>query len=106
MMPLTGMNVTPYRYPNMASIHRDGNKPNWFCCFYDPEGFRWKRSTGMENSKIARTIWVTVERAAVLTRQGKLSNEKAFKLVRETCAAIAETHGKLAADRADPSLRP
>ena len=106
MTRLTRIDVTPYRYPVMASIHRDGNKPNWFCCFYDPEGFRRKRSTGTENAKIARTICVNVERAAALTRQGKLSNEKALKLVRETCAAIAETHGKLAADRAECVLKP
>src|ERR1019366_4923969 len=79
----------------MASIHKQPGRPNWFCAFYDPEGFRRFRSTGTENAKIARTICVNVERAAALTRQGKLSNEKALKLIRETCDAIAETHGKL-----------
>ena len=90
----------------MASIHKEGDKPNWFCHYYDPEGYRRKRSTGTENAKIARTICVNVERAAVLTRQGTLSNEKALKLVRETCDAIAETHGKLAANRAETVLKP
>jgi len=90
----------------MASIHKEGDKPNWFCHYYDPEGYRRKRSTGTENAKIARTICVNVERAAALTRQGKLSNEKALKLVRETCDAIAETHGKLAANRAETVLKP
>ncbi len=91
---------------NMSSIHKQPGRPNWFCAFYDPEGFRRFRSTGTENAKIARTICVNIERAAALTRQGKLSNEKALKLVRETCAAIAETHGKLAADRAESVLKP
>ena len=90
----------------MASIHKQTGRPNWFCAFYDPEGFRRFRSTGTENAKIARTICVNVERAAALTRQGKLSNEKALKLVRETCDAIAETHGKLAANRAETVLKP
>src|SRR5208282_5136369 len=90
----------------MASIHKENNKPNWFCHYYDPEGFRRKRSTGTGNAKIARTICVNIEHAATLTRQGKLSNEKALKLVRETCAAIAETHGKLAAARAESVLKP
>jgi integrase len=90
----------------MASIHKENNKPNWFCHYYDPEGYRRKRSTGTENAKIARTICVNVERAAALTRQGKLSNEKALKLVRETCEAIAETHGKLAGTRAEAVLKP
>jgi hypothetical protein len=89
----------------MASIHKQTGRPNWFCAFYDPEGFRRFRSTGTENSKIARTICVNVERAAALTRQGKLSNEKALKLVRETCDSIAETHGKLAANRAEAVLK-
>lgn len=84
----------------MASIHRDGGKPNWFCCFYDPEGFRRKRTTGTSNAKIAKTICVNIERAAQLTRSNRLSNEKAMKLIRETCASIEETHGKLAADEA------
>ena len=90
----------------MASIHKQTGRPNWFCAFYDPEGFRRFRSTGTENAKIARTICVNVERAAALTRQGKLSNEKGLKLVRETCDAIAETHGKLAANRAEAVLKP
>jgi integrase len=89
----------------MASIHRQLGKPNWFCAFYDPEGFRRFRSTGTENPKVARTICVNIERASTLTRQGKLSNEKALKLIRETCNAIAETHGKLAGDRAHEILK-
>lgn len=105
MIVLTDMDVTPYSYPTMSSIHRDGNKPNWFCMFYDPEGFRRKRSTGTDNAKIARTICVNVERAAILARENKLSNEKGLKLIRDTCAAIQETHGKLAADRAHDVLK-
>lgn len=90
----------------MASIHREENKPNWFCHYYDPEGYRRKRSTGTSNEKIANTICLNVERAADLTRAGKLTNEKALKLVRETCVAIGETHGKLAASRAESILKP
>ena len=89
----------------MSSIHRDGNKPNWFCCFYDPEGFRRKRSTGTENAAIAKTICGAVQRAAILTRDAKLSNEKGLKLIRDTCTAIEETHGKLAANRAHDVLK-
>lgn len=90
----------------MASIHKQPGRPNWFCAFYDPEGFRRFRSTGTGNPKIARQICANVEHAATLTRQGKLSNEKALKLVRESCEAIAETHGKLAATRAEAVLKP
>ncbi|MEI8290379.1 MAG: tyrosine-type recombinase/integrase [Verrucomicrobiota bacterium] len=89
----------------MASIHREENKPNWFCHYYDPEGYRRKRSTGTTNEKIANTICLNVERAADLTRDGRLTNEKGLKLVRETCTAIGETHGKLAATRAESVLK-
>ena len=88
----------------MASIHRDGDKPNWFCHFYDPEGFRRNRSAGTKDARIAKTICLNIERGASLARDGKLSNERAMKLIRETCSAISETHGKLAADQAQTVL--
>jgi integrase len=89
----------------MASIHRDGTKPYWFCCFYDPEGFRRKRSTGTDSARIARTISAAVERASILARDNKLSNEKGLRLIRDTCTAIEESHGKLAANRAHDVLK-
>jgi integrase len=89
----------------MSSIHKQAGRPNWFCAFYDPEGFRRFCSTGTDNAKIARTICVNIERAATLARQGKLSNEKGLKLIRETRTSIEETHGKLVADRAQEVLK-
>lgn len=89
----------------MSSIHRDRNKPNWFCQYYDPEGFRRNRSTGTENAKVAKAICATVDRAASLARDNKLSNEKGLKLIRDTCTAIEETHGKLEANRAHDILK-
>lgn len=89
----------------MASIHKLPGKPNWCCAFYDPEGFRRLRSTGTENPRIAKTLCVNIERASILARQGKLSNEKGLKLVRETGAAIEETHGRLAANLAAEILK-
>lgn len=105
MTYLTRADVMPYRYAEMASIHKQGEKPNWFCAFYDPEGFRRFRSTGTTNPRIAKTICVNIERAASLARAGRLSNEKALKLIRETCAAIEETHGPLAASQAHDVLK-
>lgn len=89
----------------MASIHKVKGKPNWFCAFYNPEGFRRFKTTGTTNAKIARTICVNIERASVLARENKLSNEKGLKLIRDTCAAIEETHGRLAANRAHDILK-
>jgi integrase len=48
---------------------------------------------------------MNIERASILARQDKLSNEKGLKLIRETCAAIEETHGRLAANRAHDVLK-
>jgi integrase len=89
----------------MSSIHKVNGKPNWFCAFYNPEGFRRFRTTGTENATIARTICVNIERASKLAQDNKLSNEKGLKLIRDTCSAIEETHGKLAANRAHDILK-
>jgi integrase len=89
----------------MSSVHQSDGKPNWFCHFYDPEGFRRKRSTGTNQRRIAGTICIAIERAARLAGEGKLSNEKALKLLRETCTAIEEAHGKMPAQRAHDVLK-
>ena len=88
----------------MSSVHRDRDRKCWFCHFYDPEGFRRNRTTGTNNVRVASTICSTIERGAKLARTGKLSNEKALKLIRETRAAIEETHGKIPADEAERVL--
>lgn len=89
----------PHRYA-VSSVHKQDGKPNWFCAFYDPEGFRRFRSTGTDNVRVAKTVCGVLERAAMLASKGKLSNEKALKLIRETRAAVEETHGKIVADAA------
>lgn len=89
----------------MASIHQEPNKPCWFAHFYDPEGYRRKRSTGTENKRIATTICTAMQRAAALAGDAKLSNERALKLIRETRAQIEETHGTLPANRAHDVLK-
>jgi integrase/recombinase XerD len=88
----------------MASVHRNRG-PHYFCAFYDPEGFRRLKTTGTPNKQIAKTICVNIEHAATLARHGKLSNEKALKLIRDTCNQIAEGHGKLAGDQAHNVLK-
>jgi hypothetical protein len=105
MIGLTDIDVIPYRYTTMSSIHKVKGKPNWFCAFYNPEGFRRFKTTGTDNAKIARTICVNIERASKLASDNKLSNEKGLKLIRDTCTAIEETHGKLAANRAHDILK-
>lgn len=94
-----------HRYA-MSSVHKQPGRPNWFCAFYDAEGFRKFKTTGTDNVRVAKSICLTLERAATLAKQGKLTNEKALKLIRETCAAIEETHGKIVADRAGAVMKP
>ncbi len=94
-----------YRYANMASIHKQEDKPNWFCAFYDPEGFRRFKSTGTEDRRAAQKICTEIDRASELARRGKLSNEKALRIIRETAASITETGGKLAGDQAQKVLQ-
>ena len=89
----------------MSSIHKVPGKPNWFCAFYNPEGFRRFRTTGTENVRIAKTVCLNIERASELAVNGKLSNEKGLKLIRDACASIQESHGKIAADRAHKILK-
>ncbi|HEY3853367.1 MAG TPA: tyrosine-type recombinase/integrase [Verrucomicrobiae bacterium] len=84
----------------MSSVHKQEGKPNWFCAFYDPEGYRRFRSTGTEDRRIAVSVSTTIQRLSGLAKQGKLSNEKALKIVREKAAEIEETHGKLPAQSA------
>lgn len=90
----------------MASIHKQPNRACYYCAFYDPEGSRRFRSTGLEDKQVAKTVCTAIDRAAKLGRLGKLSNEKALKVVRETRNSIEDTHGKILADRAENAMRP
>ncbi|MCD6052752.1 MAG: integrase family protein [Verrucomicrobia bacterium] len=90
----------------MASIHKQPNRACYYCAFYDPEGTRRFRSTGLEDKQVAKTVCAALERAAKLGRLGKLSNEKALKVVRDTRNTIEDTHGKILADRAEKAIRP
>jgi integrase len=89
----------------MSSVHKQEGKPNWFCAFYDPEGFRRFKSTGTDNRRIAETVCSTIERAARLANQGKLSNEKALRLCRDAKQSIEETHGAIVANRAHETIK-
>ena len=107
MILLTRAHVMRYRYATFYGKHpQEKGKPNWFCATTTPKASAASVAPARRTPKSPARSALTVERAAALTRQGKLSNEKALKLVRETCDAIAETHGKLAANRAEAVLKP
>ena len=89
----------------MSSVHKQDGKPNWFCAFYDPEGYRRFRSTGAEDRRIANSVCSTIQRLSSLAKQGKLSNEKALKIVREKAGEIEENHGRLPAQTAEKIMQ-
>lgn len=88
----------------MSSVHKQPGRRYWFCAYYDPDGFRRFRSTGLENQRAASVVCTAIERGSKLARTGKLSPEKAHKIVRETVDTIAEAHGKTVAERGRPAV--
>lgn len=94
----------PHRYA-MSSIHKQDGKPNFFCAFFDPEGFRRFRTTGTKDRHIAASVCSVIERMAGLAKDGKLSNEKALKIIREKAAEIEERHGRLPAQSAEKVMQ-
>lgn len=89
----------------MSSIHKQEGKPNWFCAFYDPEGFRRFRTTGTGDRRLAASVCVTIQRLSGLAKQGKLSNEKALKIIREKAAEVEEARGRLPAQSAEKVMQ-
>src|SRR5437899_996250 len=90
----------------MSSIHRREEKSRfWQCAFYDPEGFRRQISAGTENPRIAKRVCSTMERLSDLCRNGRLSSQKALKVITQECGAIEDSHGKIQADCAHKVLK-
>jgi integrase len=81
----------------MSSIHRQNGKPNWFCAYYewDAEGrpIRKFKSTKTTDRKQARIICSKFDRAAREARQGKLTPDRARRVVEEAVSEIAEAAG-------------
>src|SRR5215831_13186513 len=68
----------------MASIHRQRGRPHWFCAFseFDPQTNRPKRvfrSTRTSDRKQAMEICRAWQKAALLARNGKLSDRAAHR---------------------------
>jgi integrase len=81
----------------VSSIHRQPGRPHWFCAFYDydAEGnpVRRFKSTKTTNRKEAGRICAAMERAAKDARKGKLTPERARKIVEDAVSEIAESAG-------------
>ena len=65
----------------MASIHKQANRPYWYCAFYQPDGTRAFKSTKKTKRSDAMAICVEWERAAKIGREGRLSENQARQVV-------------------------
>ena len=65
----------------MASLHKQPNRPYWFCAFYQPDGTRAFKSTKKTKRSEAMAVCVEWERAAKLGREGRLSENQARQVV-------------------------
>lgn len=65
----------------MASIHRQKNRPHWFCAYTSSDGQRLFRSTKTKDRKQAERVCQAWEQAAVRGRVGKLTPEEARDVI-------------------------
>jgi integrase len=81
----------------VSSVHRQIGKPNWFCAFYDfdAEGtpVRRFRSTKTTNRKQAIRICDALEKAAKDAKLGKLTPDRARRIIEDAVSDIAEGAG-------------
>jgi integrase len=81
----------------MASVHRQPGRPNWFCAFYDHDSegqpVRRFKSTRTTNRKQAQRICAAMERAARDAKHGRLTADRARKIVEDAVGEIAESAG-------------
>jgi len=81
----------------MASLHRQPNRPYWFCAFTTPDGKRFFKSTGTSNKLHAQKICAGWVKAAELACQKSLTPDRARKLIDATVTDVVEanTQGNL-----------
>jgi integrase len=76
----------------MASLHRQHNRPNWFCAFTAPDGKRYFKSTGTSNKQHAQKICNGWVKAAELAAQKNLTPDRARKLIEATVTDVVEAN--------------
>jgi integrase len=81
----------------MSSVHRQTGKPYWFCAYTgaDAEGTPVRRfkSTKTTNRKQAERICAAMERAAKDAKHGRLTPDRARKIVEDAVSEIADAAG-------------
>ena len=76
----------------MPSLHKQPNKPHWFCAFTTPDGKRHFKSTGTADKSHARKICAGWVKASELATQQSLTPDRARQLIDATIADVAESH--------------
>jgi integrase len=77
----------------MASIHKLPDQPNWICFYSDATGARRCKSTKTTNKKEAQTICASIQKTADLARNGRLTEEKARRVIESVVSDIMESVG-------------
>lgn len=75
----------------MPSLHKQVNKPYWFCAFTTPDAKRHFKSTGTENKSHANKICAGWVKAAELAGQQNLTPDRARQLIEATVADVSES---------------
>jgi hypothetical protein len=60
----------------MASLHKQPNRPHWFCAFTTQDGKRYFKSTGTSNKQHAQKICTGWVKAAELGAQKNLTADR------------------------------
>lgn len=78
----------------MASVHRlKGRGRNWFAFYYDRNGKRRCKSTLTEDKKEAVRVCARLEEIEARARTGRLTEDRARKVIETTVAEIMESIG-------------
>jgi len=75
----------------MASLHKQKNKPNWFCAFTTKDGNRHFKSTGTTDKKQAQEICRTWAKASL--HGDKLNADKAREIIASGVADVMAASG-------------
>jgi integrase len=75
---------------NMASIHKQPGKPNWFASFTGPDGRRHFRSTGTAEKSLAKRVALEFEHASREAKAGRF-NESTVRKTLADLYAIANS---------------
>lgn len=75
----------------MASLHKQPNRPYWFCAFTTQNGKRYFKSTGTGNRQHAQKICAGWVKASELAAQKHLTADRARKLIESTVMDVVES---------------